>query len=351
MPANVESAFYVREPAWHKEGTVLDDYPEDWDSARIAAGLTWDPVEMPAYAMDPKVLEEVQMRAEAGLADWGDGQRLIDSIHIEKDFKRIVRNDTGVTLAVTSEKYAIIGNNEMGEIVDALLRPQDTGIKVRYNAGGSLAGGKQTWILVEIGDGIVLPGDFTLTKNFLAILNRHDGAGACKAVQTDVRIVCANTFSMADARAEADKTVYSFVHRQSWRDRLEEVAAAIAGAQTAHEAYIEFASELLGFNVTAKQTNDFVQRFMPMPVGDVISDRVVANIEEARMQLFSCLHSPTTEPIAHTAFGLVQAAGEYLDHLRVYRNRDTYLNRTLLKPEPAKAKAISLVKEIVGASN
>lgn len=350
MPANVESAFYVREPAWHKEGTVLDDYPEDWDSARIAAGLTWDPVEMPAYAMDPKVLEEVQMRAEAGLADWGDGQRLIDSIHEEKDFKRIVRNDTGATLAVTSDKYATITNNDMGEIVDALLKPKATKIAVKYNAGGSLAGGKQTWILVEVGDGLILPGDFTLTKNFLAILNRHDGAGACKAVQTDVRVVCANTFSMADAQAEADKTVYSFVHRQSWRDRLEEVAEAIAGAQSAHAAYIEFASELLGFNVTSKQTNEFVQRFMPMPVGDVISDRVVSNIEEARMQLYSCLHSPTTERIAHTAFGLVQAAGEYLDHLRTYRSRDTYTTRTLLKPEPAKAKAVALVREVL-ASN
>lgn len=350
MPANVESAFYVREPAWHKEGIVIDDYPEDWDSARKLAGLEWDPIEMPSYAMDSGVLSEVMMRAEAGLADWGDGQRLIDSIHEEKDFKRIVRNDTGKTLAVTSNKYAIIGNNDMGEIVNALLQPEKTKVAVKYNAGGSLDGGKQTWILVEIGDGIVLPGDFTLTKNFLAILNRHDGGGACKAVQTDVRVVCANTFSLADARAEADKTVYSFVHRQSWRDRIEEVAEAIAGAQSAHAAYIEYASELLGIHVTAKQTTEFVERFVPMPVADVISDRVAANIEEARLQVYSCLHSPTTEPIADTAFGLVQAAGEYLDHLRTYRSRDTYINRTLLKPEPLKAKASKLVLEIVGAN-
>jgi hypothetical protein len=46
---------------------------------------------------------------------------------------------------------------------------------------------------------------------------------------------------------------------------------------------------------------------------------------------------------------LVQAAGEYLDHVRRYRNCDSHITRTLLKPEPLKAKAVQLAREVIGA--
>jgi hypothetical protein len=53
MPANVESMFSVRQMPWHREGTVLADYPGDWDTARKLAGLDWDPV-----STNPKPIEE-----------------------------------------------------------------------------------------------------------------------------------------------------------------------------------------------------------------------------------------------------------------------------------------------------
>jgi hypothetical protein len=47
-----------------------------------------------------------------------------------------------------------------------------------------------------------------------------------------------------------------------------------------------------------------------------------------------------------SAYGLVQAAGEYLDHARSYRTQDSYLGRTLLRPEPLKAKAVALARRV-----
>ena len=51
MPANVESMFSVRQMPWHRQGTVLPDYPGDWDAARKLAGLDWDPVTAGVYAV------------------------------------------------------------------------------------------------------------------------------------------------------------------------------------------------------------------------------------------------------------------------------------------------------------
>jgi hypothetical protein len=41
----------------------------------------------------------------------------------------------------------------------------------------------------------------------------------------------------------------------------------------------------------------------------------------------------------------VQAAGEYLDHARTARTWETRLNRSLLRPEPLKHKALLLARE------
>ena len=51
MPANVESMFSVRQMPWHREGTILADYPGDWAEARKLAGLDWDPIATEVYAL------------------------------------------------------------------------------------------------------------------------------------------------------------------------------------------------------------------------------------------------------------------------------------------------------------
>jgi hypothetical protein len=45
----------------------------------------------------------------------------------------------------------------------------------------------------------------------------------------------------------------------------------------------------------------------------------------------------------------VQAAGEYLDHVRTARSWETRLNRTLIRPEPLKHRALALAREVITA--
>jgi hypothetical protein len=57
--------------------------------------------------------------------------------------------------------------------------------------------------------------------------------------------------------------------------------------------------------------------------------------------------SHTTEHVAGTAYGLMQAAGEYPGHVRHARSWETRLNRTLIRPEPLKHRALSLAREVI----
>lgn len=325
MPANVESMFSVREMPWHREGLVLDQHPTTWDEARQLAGLTWDPITEAVYEL--RGIDEA-------------GQPLYEPI---KGWQRIARSDTSATLWINRDSYAVIDHGEMGEIVEAVLAQPN----VKWETAGVLDEGRSVWCLALLDEPIVLPGDDTVTLPYLGITNRHGLPGGCTARATAVRIVCGNTFRAAELEGDHTGTTFSFVHKRGWRNRVDEARDAVTGARREMRAYEELARELLTLPVSTRQRELFIREFIPMPPDGLITDRVARNVEEGREAIRDVLASPTTAPVAHTAYGLVQAAGEYLDHVRRSRTWETKLNRTLIKPEPLKAKALKLARQIV----
>ena len=85
MPANIESMFSVRQMPWHREGTIVQDYPDTWTQARTLAGLDWDPVTAPVYA--PVGINE-------------DGTAHYEPI---EGWKTITRSDTGAVLSISKD--------------------------------------------------------------------------------------------------------------------------------------------------------------------------------------------------------------------------------------------------------
>jgi phage/plasmid-like protein (TIGR03299 family) len=327
MPANVESMFSVRQMPWHREGTILDDYPGDWDQARKLAGLDWDPITTEVYA----------------LADLNaDGTPRYEPID---GWKCIARSDNGAVLSLNRDTYTVINHTEMGEIVEAVLAQPN----VKWETAGVLDGGRAVWCLALLDEPISLLGDASATMPYLAITNRHDGTGSCALRATAIRIVCANTFRAAELEGERTGATFSFIHKSSWRNRIDEARQAVTGARTEMRRYTELAQQLLGIPITPKQRELFITEFIPMPPQGLITDRVARNVEEARNALRMLFCSTTNEQIAGTAYGLVQASGEYLDHVRAARSWETRLNRTLMRPEPLKHRALALVREITTA--
>ncbi len=327
MPANVENMFSVRQMPWHREGTILEDYPGDWAEARKLAGLDWDPITTEVYAL-------VDLNA--------DGSPRYEPID---GWKCIARSDNGSVLSLNRDTYTLIDHGEMGEIVEAVLAQPG----VKWETAGVLDSGRSVWCLALLDEPITLPGDASPTLPYLAITNRHDGTGACALRATAVRIVCANTFRAAELEGERTGTTFSFVHKSGWRSRIDEARQAVTGARTEMRRYAELAEELLGIPITPRQRELFVTQFIPMPPQVLITDRVARNVEEARKAVRLLFDSATNEQIAGTGYGLVQAAGEYLDHVRRAHSWETRLNRTLIRPEPLKHRALTLVREITAA--
>lgn len=325
MPSEVESMFSVRAMPWHRQGIVLDEHPKTWIEARRLAGLDWDVIEETVYEL-------------RGIG--ADGRAIFEPID---GWKRLARSDDGRTLWLSRDSYTVIDHQAMGEIMEAVLQLPG----VRWETGGVLDQGRAVWCLALLDEPITVPGDNTVTYPYMAITNRHGIPGACTLRATAIRILCANTFRAAELEGERTGATFAFVHRTNWRSRLEEARAAVTGVRREMRDYQELAQQLLGIRVTPQQRELFITEFVPMPPEGLVTERVVNNVEEARKALRDIMASPTTASIAHTAYGLVQGAGEYLDHVRRSRSWETKLNRTLIRPEPLKAKALSLVREIV----
>lgn len=336
-----ESGFSVRQPMWHGLGNVPSDYPGSWDEARHLAGLDFEPIKVPTY--------EYRGIDCAGNVAHAPADGVIGDYFEDEDRQRVVRSDTGATLAIANGTYELISHAEMGSVVEAILDQPN----VKYETAGVLEGGRAVWALALLDEPVQLSGrcaeDVSLTLPYVALLNRHDGGAAFRVASTSVRIVCANTWRASEIEAEQTGTGYSFRHTRNWRDKIDEAREVITGVRRDFRAYCETATELLGIHISPAQSDLFISEFIPMPPDGLISQRTRANVETARTSMRRILRSATTQPVAHTAFGLVQAAGEYLDHVRRFRTAETKMNRSLLTAEPMKAKAVRLAREVANA--
>jgi phage/plasmid-like protein (TIGR03299 family) len=316
MPALFESGFFVREPAWHGLGTVLAEAPKTWEEFRTAAGLDWEPVTAPLFG-------------ETGIDE--DGRVVYAK---EEGIQKIVRSDNPkLRLATVGETYHLINHADMGKIAGALLEDRE----VEFETGGSLEEGRRVWALFRLGEAIQIKGDPSAMLPFVALLNAHDGSGSLKAIATTIRVVCSNTYNAADMDGTRRGTVATIRHTKNWETRIEDARQALTGARKESDELVEWFEFLAGVKVTASQVQEFVDRmFWPKDRGAVLSDTVRAHIETAIGRWYEAYRSPTCEGIQGTAYGIVQASGEYAQYLRPEtRNdknarRDAMTNRTVL---------------------
>jgi hypothetical protein len=143
---------------------------------------------------------------------------------------------------------------------------------------------------------------------------------------------------------------FTFRHVGDVAGRIEEAKQTIAGLRDDTVAYVEMAEDLMQLDVSDDHLSAFLSEFLPNPAenGGHVSDRVQSNVDKARAMFKGIyLDSVTTEGVRGTAFGLLQSSTEYLDHARAYRSEDSYLGRSILRPEPYKAKALEIIRRVV----
>lgn len=342
MPAEFTQGFFVRVPAWHGMGVVLDDYPGREEAMRLA-GHDWDVVEVDGLRMP--VTNDLLVAA---------GEESVEGVGVYRKvegWKAHLRSDNLHLLHVSRDSYERIPNSVPYEFAEALL---DQGFK--YETGITLRGGALNALTLLLDEPFTVPGDDSEILPYFGLAWAHDGSASLTGNPTTIRRVCANTVAASEAEGTRNSNSFSIRHTKNWRDKIDEARRAIKGVRETIDIYREVAEELAARPVTPAQRDWFVSTIVGDRDGSVsrgvnVSSRVLTNVEAERAKV-NGLFFGSTIPEAHklTAYGLFLAGGEYFDHLRGYRTQDSYVKRTLLTKSSEKTNLRKTIQEALVAA-
>jgi phage/plasmid-like protein (TIGR03299 family) len=335
-----DTVISVRDAGWHGLATVLDDYVTPEEARKQA--FDWEPVTEPLFRRVPVFNEEtgepemrfVEIPDEVGISRSDTGE-----------YFNAVSKDLGESLEHTNNKAL----TEIAESVEGIAAGD-----VRVETAGSLKGGRKVWMLLRMAEPIEIPGDPNgATIPYFALQTNHDGKGSFRGQGLFTRIICDNTSQAADLEAQDRGTEFVFHHTAGIKDRIEEAKNALRMWRTNIDKWNFLMAAMMDLKVTPDQVTIFRNEFLPEPVSKkTVSKRVLTNIETARNEFDLIMKSVTMDGIDGTAYGLVQAAIEFQQHVRGTRGSselakaESRFNRAYLSRDRMIQGAVDLAREV-----
>ena len=205
-------------------------------------------------------------------------------------------------LGVVGGGYTPLQNEDHAEILN-LLADESGAI---FDTAGSLRGGRQVFITMQLPDSLTVGGTDRVDLN-IAALNSHDGSSAFRILVTPVRVVCANTQSAALRNHESS---FSIRHTRN----------AKAAVQAARDALGLTFTYVDAFQVEAER---LIQQTMTDAAFDANATKRVRETERRRRSRLHWLFADadTQAGIRDTAWAGYQAVAEYVDHYAPVRTK------------------------------
>ena len=295
MAHQVEQMAYVGATPWHGLGSQLTQKQpiEIWQRE---AGMDWQIQESP-----------VHFKADA-IGHMG-------SIHSFPEQKVLYRSDTKAPLSVVSNRYQIVQPREVMEFYRDLTEVSG----YELETAGVLKGGRKFWALARTGQNAILKGNDQV-NGYLLLATSCDGTLATTATPTTVRVVCNNTLSIAlDGIPHAIKVP----HNTRFNPQTVKKQVGIAVSQ-----WDEFMYRMRVLSERKVQWPEAMSFFMEVlcethahdPIPDVLPNKraleKVQNLYEGKGR------GSNMESARGTAWGLLNAVTEYVDHERRARSSE-----------------------------
>jgi phage/plasmid-like protein (TIGR03299 family) len=335
MGHGFDSGMYLRQPAWHRLGTVVEEWPGSWAEARKVAGLEWE-VEVAPIAVPYTTAPAYAPLTGYNLLRRSDKPMTIEGPLGEGD---IIANPEAV-LAVQPTSYHIIRNAQFGEILETILGR--IGDDWAYECLFALYGGRQIVAVLRARNPLQIGPDPSKNFSYICFVSRHDGQGGLKGIPTNLRVVCANMRHMAETQAKRDGVGFTIRHTANWQEQIEKAAAVVQSAVRDGKAWAELATRMGRTTLYPSQLTSALNSLFK--TDSSMTERQERGQIRRREQIRQILRSPTCEGIDKSWYGLVQAVDEWCDHEQPARSDETRTQRTLLRPEPLKAKVAMLAR-------
>jgi phage/plasmid-like protein (TIGR03299 family) len=237
-------AAYALTPAWHGLGTVVDHAMTSQEALQFAH-LDWRVIQEPVFQEIPSDTNQ-----------YGIGK--VDPDYVEvPNLKLNVREDNGVILGAVSDAYSVCQNVQGFQFLDNMFMD---GI-LKYESAMSLKGGKQVIILARAPQDFVIKGEDKVSRYFLFSMY-HDGTGGIVFGACSTRVVCKNTFRMA----EMEKSVQRFSHVGDISAKLERAQEKMRAMNHELQVYEDRCKRLADRVISTDEWNSFLDVVVPIPL-------------------------------------------------------------------------------------
>lgn len=217
--------------------------------------------------------------------------------------KVLFRNDNGAPLAVVSDRYKVVQPMEVLEFFRELTEQHG----LELETAGVLYKGQKYFALAKTGQEVRIAGTDVI-KNYVLLATSCDGTLRTLAKRTSVRVVCNNTLSYAASNGEDEIRIS---HASSFN--AAKVQSEL-GFDNGWAEYADLLAALAARNVSNQEAIQYVLTMFGDPMKPIEQQTTINTIAKV-LQLFdgdgmgSQLRSAKG-----TAFGLLQATTEYIDH-------------------------------------
>lgn len=291
----VESMAYVGQTPWHGLGNQLPSQQplEVWAQQ---AGLDWEIKSSPVRFVN------------------ANNQHLGEILTFEGQ-NVLYRSDTNMPLSVVSDRYKIVQPQEVLEFYRDLT--EYAGFELE--TAGVLKEGRKIWALAKTGQtGVVKRND--RTNAYVLLATACDGTMATTAQFTSVRVVCNNTLAVAlNGATQTVKVPHSTVFD------ADAVKRELGISVSAWSGFMDSLKVLADRNVKSKEVENFFRHVFTDPTGNALKSNEAAMKKSLELFNGAGMGSDLSSSKG-TAYGLVNAVTEYIDHHRRARSTDNRLD-------------------------
>ena len=323
MSHEFESGFFVKEPAWHKLGNVIENAPSVEEGIKLA-GLDWQ-VEL------RQIFQENYAVDENGTPS---------SIYVPIDgHQSVVRTDNQRVLGVVGGRYETFQNSEAFAFFDPFLSDGQASLE----AAGSLMEGRRVWVLARLNESSaeVLDGD--TINQYLLLFTSHDGSVGVGIMYTPIRVVCWNTLSASIRMGKKDRSIVTVKHTRNMKQAIEMVQKAIdIGSQT-FTFTLDAYRKMTQYQLPIEGFRRYVRNIWEVPELEDKMPRAWNTLEE----LFETGMGTDIQGVKGTLWGGYNAVTEWVQHQRG-RSDESRLDGAWFGPgKVLREKALTLAAEMV----
>lgn len=257
--------------------------------ARAAAGLDWEAVHAPLFVGVPSEPFPVLVEKE----------------------RAVIRDDNEEMFGVVGREHKLLSNADFFDFADVLLREADTTWVQADPVGGSLGGGRQPFLCLQLGEGVQIAG-VDAVNSALLLSDGKVGNSSFVGVVDPLRVGCGNVVRSSLRRL--GMASFRIQHSGDMAEKMAEARKGLAITAKYMREFADMANRLADIDFNLSDFTDFVGELLP--IADDAGERAKKTNAAQRGALrLNWLNTTTlTDDLKNTAWGALNVVTETIDH-------------------------------------